>query len=46
MVEIRRLIAELAVSETVKEKVLAVYQSIAEAESRVHGAEVDQIHFD
>ena len=45
MVEIRRLIAELAVSETVKEKVLAVYQSIAEAESRVHGAEVDQIHF-
>ena len=45
MVEIRSLIAELAVSETVKEKVLAVYQSIAEAESRVHGAEVDQIHF-
>ena len=45
MVEIRRLIAELAVSETVKEKVLAVYQSIAEAESKVHGAEVDQIHF-
>lgn len=45
MAEIRSLIAELAVSETVKEKVLAVYQSIAEAESRVHGAEVDQIHF-
>ncbi len=45
MVEIRSLIAELAVSETVKEKALAVYQSIAEAESRVHGAEVDQIHF-
>ena len=33
--EIRRLIAELTVSETVKRKrVLAVYQSIAEAESR------------
>lgn len=45
MAEIRRLIAELAVSETVKEKALAVYQSIAEAESSVHGAEVDQIHF-
>ena len=45
MAEIRSLIAELAVSETVKEKVLAVYQSIAEAESKVHGAEVDQIHF-
>ena len=45
MVEIRSLIAELAVSETVKENALAVYQSIAEAESRVHGAEVDQIHF-
>ena len=45
MAEIRSLIAGLAVSETVKEKALAVYQSIAEAESRVHGAEVDQIHF-
>ena len=45
MAEIRSLIAELAVSETVKEKALAVYQSIAAAESKVHGAEVDQIHF-
>ena len=45
MAEIRSLIAKLAVSETVKEKALAVYQSIAEAESKVHGAEVDQIHF-
>ncbi len=45
MAEIRSLIAELAVSEMVKEKALAVYQSIAEAESKVHGAEVDQIHF-
>ena len=45
MAEIRSLIAGLAVSEAVKEKALAVYQSIAEAESRVHGAEVDQIHF-
>ena len=45
MAEIRSLIAELAVSETVKEKALAVYQNIAEAESKVHGAEVDQIHF-
>lgn len=45
MAEIRSLIAELAVSETVKEKALAVYQSIAEAESKVHGAEVDQLHF-
>ena len=45
MAEIRSLIAELAVSEAVKEKALAVYQSIAEAESKVHGAEVDQIHF-
>lgn len=45
MAEIRSLIAGLAVSETVKEKALAVYQSIAEAESKVHGAEVDQIHF-
>ena len=45
MAEIRALIAGLAVSENVKEKALAVYQTIAEAESKVHGAEVDQIHF-
>ena len=45
MAEIRSLIAGLAVSETVKEKALAVYQTIAEAESKVHGAKVDQIHF-
>ena len=45
MAEIQSLIAELAVSESVKEKALAVYQSIAAAESKVHGAEVDQIHF-
>ena len=45
MAQIRALIAGLAVSEAVKEKALAVYQTIAEAESRVHGAEVEQIHF-
>ncbi len=45
MAQIRALIAGLAVSETVKEKAHAVYQTIAEAESQVHGAEVDQIHF-
>lgn len=43
--EIRRSIAGLHVSPTVREHMLAVYDSIAEAESRVHGVPVDEIHF-
>ena len=35
----------LLVSPRVKEDILSVYRSIAEAESRVHGSTVDQIHF-
>ena len=43
--ELARRIAQLDVSEAVRENVLAVYRSIAEAESRVHGTPIDQIHF-
>ena len=35
----------LSVSEKVKDDVMAVYQQIAEAESRAHGVDVTQIHF-
>lgn len=45
MHEIEQLISELRVSERVKRDVRAVYGLIAEAESRVHGVPVTDIHF-
>lgn len=45
MPEIAHMIADLRLSQSVKENVLAVYQLIAEAESHVHGIPVSQIHF-
>lgn len=45
MHEIERLISELCVSERVKRDVRAVYALLAEAESRVHGVPVTDIHF-
>ena len=43
--ELTHRISRLNVSETVRSDILAVYQSIADAESRVHGVPVEQIHF-
>ena len=44
--DIEHLVREhLAVPERVKEHILAVYRLIAEAESRVHGVPVTEIHF-
>lgn len=45
MNEIREWIGHFHVSEKVKKDALAVYQLIAEAESRVHGKTVEDIHF-
>lgn len=45
MHEIERLIAGLRVPERVREHALAVYKRIAQAESRVHGVPVTEIHF-
>ena len=45
MEEIEHWISHLHASETVKENVRAVYRRIAQAESRVHGVTVEQIHF-
>lgn len=43
---IRHLVADhLSLSDAVRENVLAVFDSIAQAESQVHGVSVDQIHF-
>lgn len=43
--ELTYRISHLNVSEAVRSNILAVYQSIADAESRVHGVPVEQIHF-
>ena len=43
--EIEHRISHLDLPEAVRADALAVYRSIADAESRVHGVPVDQIHF-
>ena len=45
MDEVKAVIEKLAVDEDVREDVLAVYGLIAEAESKVHGTDVSEIHF-
>ena len=45
MEEITKTITGFALPEKVKSDALAVYKRIAEAESHVHGVNVDQIHF-
>lgn len=43
--DVAKLICSLPLSEAVRENSLAVYRSIAEAESRVHGRPLSQVHF-
>lgn len=43
--EIEHLLSHLDLPQTVRDDALAVYRQIAEAESKVHGTTVDQIHF-
>ena len=43
--EIREIVTALPLPETVRDDVLAVYESIAAAESAVHGVPVTEIHF-
>ncbi|MCM1143333.1 MAG: nickel pincer cofactor biosynthesis protein LarC [Blautia sp.] len=45
MHDIETILAQLPLSESVKNNALAVYQLIAEAESHVHGVPVTKIHF-
>lgn len=45
MKEIKDIVDALSVSESVKQNALSVYQLIAEAESKVHGQTVEEIHF-
>ncbi|MFO1478217.1 MAG: nickel pincer cofactor biosynthesis protein LarC [Verrucomicrobiota bacterium] len=43
--EIRRLISKSPLSSWVRQKSLAVFQRIAEAEGRIHGVPPDKVHF-
>lgn len=43
--EIYAIIDGLAVSEQVKQDVKAIYQLVAEAESKVHGERMEEVHF-
>ncbi len=43
--EIEHLMEHLSLPRAVRDDALAVYRRIAEAESKVHGTSVDQIHF-
>lgn len=45
LAEIEQLVGAMALSENVKNNVMAVYGLIAEAESKAHGMPVEQIHF-
>ncbi len=45
MHEIEHIIRDLPVSEKVKTDALGVYKRIAEAESKVHGQTVEEVHF-
>jgi uncharacterized protein (DUF111 family) len=43
--EIRQLITESQLSAWVKQKAVAVFQRIAEAEGKIHGLPPDKVHF-
>lgn len=45
LASIHEIIGSLKVSDSVKEKALAVYQTLAEAEAAVHGRSVEMVHF-
>ena len=45
MHEIKHIIEHLDIPEKVRSDILSVYRLIAEAESRAHGCEIEQIHF-
>lgn len=45
LAELTNRIGQMALPEAVRDDILAVFRSIADAESRVHGVPVEEIHF-
>lgn len=45
LVDIRRLIEQSELSDPIKRRSLEVFERLARAEARVHGAAIDQVHF-
>lgn len=45
LTQIRSLIESSALSPYVKQKSTAIFQSLGEAEAKVHGVDIDQVHF-
>ena len=45
MHEIEHMVSHMSVSDKVKKDVLEIYKIIAEAESKVHGKSVEEVHF-
>ena len=43
--EIGHVVSGLDLPESVRKDIMAIYQLIAEAESKVHGRPVEQVHF-
>ncbi|HEY2737440.1 MAG TPA: nickel insertion protein, partial [Thermoanaerobaculia bacterium] len=45
LASIRRLIAESGLAASVKERAILLFQRLGEAEAKIHGMEVDRVHF-
>jgi len=45
LASIRRLIAESGLAAPVKERAIRLFQRLGEAEAKIHGMEVDRVHF-
>lgn len=45
MLDIFKIVSKLQIPDLVKKDVVAIYQIIAEAESKVHGKKVSEVHF-
>lgn len=43
--EIQKIIAESTLSDTVKDRALSIFRRLAEAEAKVHGIEIEKVHF-
>lgn len=45
LTEIRRIVAKAEISDGAREKAVAVFEALGRAEAKIHGVDVEQIHF-